>query len=62
MARVLARQAAARLAGDGVSLIVGAESAEPPGLADAINLNAINRAQAGLLADMDSVADSLYDR
>ena len=62
MARVLARQAAAKVAGDGMSLVVGAEPAEPAGLADAINLNAINRAQAGLLADMDSVADSLYDR
>ena len=62
MARVLARQTAAKIAGDGVSLIIGAESAEPAGLAQAINLDAIHRAQTGLLADMDRIADGLYDR
>lgn len=62
MARVLARQAAAKIAGEGLSLVVGAEPAEPAGLADAINLTAIHRAQAGLLADMDAVADGLYGR
>ena len=62
MARVLARQAAAKIAGEGLSLVVGADPAEPAGLGDAINLTAIHKAQAGLLADMDAVADGLYGR
>jgi alkylation response protein AidB-like acyl-CoA dehydrogenase len=62
MARVLARQAATKIAGDGLSLVIGAESIEPAGLGDACNLNAIHKAQAGLLADMDAVADGLYGR
>ncbi|MCP5041096.1 MAG: acyl-CoA dehydrogenase [bacterium] len=62
MARVLARQAATKIAGDGLSLVIGAEPTEPAGLSDAINLNAICKAQAGLLADMDAVADGLYGR
>ncbi len=62
MARVLARQAAAKVASDGLSLVIGAQSSEPPGLADAINLKAIQGAQAGLLEDMDEVADGLYGR
>jgi len=62
MARVLARQAAAKIAGEGLSLVVGADPAEPAGLGDAINLTAIYKAQAGLLADMDAVADGLYGR
>jgi alkylation response protein AidB-like acyl-CoA dehydrogenase len=39
MARVLARQAAAKIAGDGLSLVIGAEPIEPAGLSDAINLS-----------------------
>jgi hypothetical protein len=41
---------------------VGAEPGESTGLSAAINLNAIYKAQAGLLADMDTVADGLYGR
>ena len=44
MARVLARQAAAKIAGDGMALIVGAEAAEPAGLSETVNVNAIHRA------------------
>jgi hypothetical protein len=31
-------------------------------LADALPLDRVRAAQAGLLADMDAVADALYDR
>ena len=62
MARVLARQAAIKVAADGMALVIGASSSEPAGLADAIHLNAIHGAQAGLIADMNTVADGLYGR
>ncbi len=62
MARVLARQAAIKVAADGMALVIGASSSEPAGLADAIHLNAIHSAQAGLIADMNTVADGLYGR
>ena len=62
MARVLARQAAVKVAADGMALVIGASSSEPAGLADAIHLNAIHSAQAGLIADMNTVADGLYGR
>lgn len=62
MARVLARQAAIKVAADGMALVIGADSNEPAGFADAIHLNAIHGAQAGLIADMNTVADGLYGR
>ena len=62
VARVLARQAAAKIAGDGLSLVIGAGPTEPAGLADAIGISALQQAQAGLLSDMDTVADGLYGR
>jgi alkylation response protein AidB-like acyl-CoA dehydrogenase len=62
MARILARQAAAKIAGEGLPIVVGAEPGESRGLSDAINLDAIHKAQAGLLADMDTVANGLYGR
>ncbi len=62
MARVLARQAAIKVAADGMALVVGADSKEPAGLADAMHLNAIHGTQAGLIADMNAVADGLYGR
>ena len=62
MARVLARQAAAKAAGDGLSLVVGADGGDAAGLSAAINLGAIQQAQAGLIADMNAVADGLYGR
>ena len=62
VARVLARQAAAKIGGEGLALVIGAEPTEPAGLADGIGLNAIHQAQAGLLSDMDAVADGLYGR
>ncbi len=62
MARVLARQAAAKVAADGLSLVVGAESNEPVGLTEAINLSAIHKAQLGQISDMNAVADAIYGR
>jgi hypothetical protein len=68
-ARVFAREAALEVAGGGLRWICGAEPAasartapEVAGLHQALSLPAIHRAQAGLLADMDAVADALYDR
>ena len=62
MARVLARQAAAKLAADGLALVIGAEESEPFGLADAMKLDAMLSAQTGLIEDMNKVADALYGR
>ncbi len=62
MARVLARQAANKVASDGLALVIGAEASEPVGLADAVNVSAIQTAQAGLIDDMNAVADGLYGR
>ena len=62
MARVLARQAAARIAADGLTLVIGAEDTEPAGLADAMQLRALHSAQTGLIEDMNKVADALYGR
>jgi alkylation response protein AidB-like acyl-CoA dehydrogenase len=64
MARVWARDVAAKVAGDGGRWVAGAAepgSAAITGLA-ALPLDAIRAAQAGLVADMDRVADVLYDR
>jgi alkylation response protein AidB-like acyl-CoA dehydrogenase len=65
ISRVYAREAALRVAGDGLRLICGAS---PGGAADAgplaadLRMPAIHAAQAGLLADLDHVADILYGR
>ena len=62
MARILARQAAAKVASDGVALVIGADSSEPAWLADAMNLRALHSAQLGMIEDMNNVADALYER
>jgi alkylation response protein AidB-like acyl-CoA dehydrogenase len=69
IARIFAREAALKVANEGLRWIVGAE---PAGLAAgqgevaafeaALNLPAIHRAQIGLIGDMDFVADVLYGR
>jgi alkylation response protein AidB-like acyl-CoA dehydrogenase len=63
ISRVYAREAALRVAEEGVRWVSGAAD---PGvavpLADALPLDRVRAAQAGLLADMDAVADALYDR
>ena len=63
--RVNARDVALGVATEGVRLITGATASgedDSGALASRIGLPAIQAAQAGLLADMDAVADALYDR
>ena len=65
ISRVFAREAALRVALDGTRWVLGA--AEPgaidaAGFDAAIGTKAIEHAQAGMIADMDRIADALYDR
>jgi alkylation response protein AidB-like acyl-CoA dehydrogenase len=65
LARIFAREAALRIAQDGLRWIVG--TAGPAGrdlaaIEQALGLSAIHGAQQGLLIDMDFVADVLYGR
>jgi alkylation response protein AidB-like acyl-CoA dehydrogenase len=65
ISRIFAREAAMKVARDGLSIVTGAggvSDAEMPAFEAALNLSAIHRAQAGLIADMDYVADVLYGR
>jgi alkylation response protein AidB-like acyl-CoA dehydrogenase len=65
MARVFAREAALKVAQEGLRLVVGAGGIgelELPAFEASLGLPAIHRAQAGLIADMDLVADALYNR
>ena len=65
MARVFAREAALKVGEEGLRLVVGAgglAEADTPAFETGIGLPAIHRAQAGLLSDMDLVADTLYNR
>jgi hypothetical protein len=65
MSRVFAREAAQKVGQEGVRWVAG--SVEPgaayvAGLLATIPHDAIRNAQAGLLGDMNAVADVLYDR
>jgi alkylation response protein AidB-like acyl-CoA dehydrogenase len=65
IARIFAREAAQKVAEDGVRWVAGALPAGDPALASlpsALRLDAVRAAQAGLLADMDHLADVLYAR
>jgi alkylation response protein AidB-like acyl-CoA dehydrogenase len=63
ISRVFAREAALTVAEHGLRWVRGtAEPGTHPTLAAELHLDAIHAAQAGLLADMDLVADALYDR
>ena len=65
ISRIFAREAACKVGQDGLKWIAGAQpmkEAEIAALETALNLPAIHRAQAGLVADMDFVADVLYGR
>ena len=65
MSRVFAREAAQKLGQEGVRWVAGSVDAASPDIAAllaGIPHDAIRAAQAGLLADMDRVADVLYDR
>lgn len=65
IARVFAREAAMKVAGDGLRLMIGAGGV--PGsnvvqIENALKLTEILQAQSGLIADMGYIADVLYDR
>jgi acyl-CoA dehydrogenase len=70
MARVAARLAAARVADEGLRLLLGASPALPDAqaaartatLETALAVGPIHQAQHGLLADADRIADALYGR
>jgi alkylation response protein AidB-like acyl-CoA dehydrogenase len=63
MARVYAREAALKVAADGTRWVRGGVSDEDVARLDAgVDAAAINRAQGGLLDDLDAVADALYGR
>jgi alkylation response protein AidB-like acyl-CoA dehydrogenase len=62
MSRVNAREAAQRVAHDGLYWVVGAGGGDAAALGQRIGLPAVQAAQAGLVADMDEVADHLYQR
>jgi alkylation response protein AidB-like acyl-CoA dehydrogenase len=65
MARVFAREAAHKVATEGLRWVAGGGAAGGPdidALAAALGLPAIHAAQGGLIEDMDTVADALYGR
>jgi alkylation response protein AidB-like acyl-CoA dehydrogenase len=65
LARVFAREAASKVAQDGLSWIVrsaGRDANDLEALQRALEMPAIHAAQPGLLADMDYIADVLYGR
>jgi hypothetical protein len=64
VSRVFSREAALEVATNGLRWAVGADSqaGDAGAFADALGLSEIHAAQAGLLADMDLVADALYGR
>jgi acyl-CoA dehydrogenase len=68
MSRVFAREAAQKVACEGLRWVTGAGSGQPGGpavdgaaLAARLRLDAVCAAQAGLIADMDIVAGALYE-
>jgi alkylation response protein AidB-like acyl-CoA dehydrogenase len=65
LGRIFARQAALKVAQEGLSWVIGTggmTDAELPGFETSLGLPAIHRAQAGLITDMDYIADVLYGR
>jgi alkylation response protein AidB-like acyl-CoA dehydrogenase len=63
MSRVFARDAAHKVAHDGLRWVVGASSGiDITPFEAGLGLDAVRAAQAGLVADMDTVADALYGR
>jgi hypothetical protein len=63
VSRVFARDAALKVAEEGVRWVCGAaDPATARQLLAGLPLDEVRAAQAGLLADMDAVADVIYDR
>lgn len=61
-ARIAARDAALRIATEGCRWLLAASEESAPALAAALRLDAALAAQAGLLTDLDHLADHLYGR
>jgi hypothetical protein len=62
---VFAREAALKVAEEGLRLIAGAggvSEAEMTAFETNLGMAAIHRAQVGLIADMDYIADVIYNR
>jgi alkylation response protein AidB-like acyl-CoA dehydrogenase len=65
LARVFAREAALKVAGDGLRWVAGAggiAESEIGALETSLGMPAIHCAQLGLISDMDFIADVLYNR
>jgi alkylation response protein AidB-like acyl-CoA dehydrogenase len=65
ISRVFARDAALKVGEEGLRWVIGADgvsSADLAGFEASLGLSAIHRAQAGLISDLDYVADVLYGR
>jgi len=65
LSRIFAREAAFKVAVEGSRLIIGSgvvSGSQIAALERSLGLPAIHGAQAGLMADMDYIADVLYDR
>jgi alkylation response protein AidB-like acyl-CoA dehydrogenase len=65
LSRVFAREAALKVAEEGVRWVCGAGSmsdAEIAAFETSLQLSAVHRAQVGLMSDMDFIADVLYAR
>ena len=60
LARIYAREAALKIAAEGLQWSIGAGQTDP-NLANSLNLPDIYQAQAGLIEDMDSVARNLVE-
>lgn len=65
LSRIFAREAALKVAQDGLRWVSGAggvNGADMPAFETSLGMPAIHRAQAGLISDMDLIADVLYGR
>ncbi|MGA9498428.1 MAG: acyl-CoA dehydrogenase family protein [Terriglobales bacterium] len=65
ISRIFARDAALKVGEEGLRLVIGAGGVSDTDLAafeTSLGLSAIHRAQSGLIADLDYVADVLYGR
>ncbi len=65
LSRIFAREAALKVAEEGLRWVIGAggvSDAELAAFETSLRLGAIHRAQAGLISDMDSIANVLYGR
>jgi alkylation response protein AidB-like acyl-CoA dehydrogenase len=62
MSRVFAREAALKVAEEGLRWVAGSAGSDPAALLAALPMDDVRAAQTGLLDDMDTVADVLYER